>query len=447
MPDAARPTPSRATRPLRVVIASVGTAGDIHPYIAVALKLTRRGHQVLFLANPFFKERILGAHIGFWPVGNEDEYRAMVTDTGLVTPRSSAKWVFDNLIMASFQPLADQLGEAVRVFQPDLLFAHHIALGALGKAEALGLPRAQGVLAPLFWLSRHEALAMPTWPMPDAPALVRRAQARLLRGLGRLVVDPPLNRARKSLDLPKIRNFASRGARGGDGLLASERLTRTSDGVPTLGLWSRAFRPPMPDDPRPGVICGFCSWDRPVRDERGAADIAALRSWMGDGEPPVLVTLGSSVSHHGESLYRDCARACVQMGRRVVLLTDARVPEWADLPGARTVPYAPYAQVMPRAAAIVHHAGIGTTAAALRAGVPSLIVPFANDEFDNAVRARRLGVARVLARRRVSALSIRRELETLLADRATLQSASALAQELGAENGPASAADELQKLV
>lgn len=430
---------------MRVVMASIGTAGDVHPYVAIALALKRRGHEVVMVANPVFKDRVLGAGIGFWGVGTEDEYRAMVTHRGLVTARSSAMWVFENLIMAGFDELARQVSEAVRVMRADVVVAHHIALGALAAAEAMGVARVQGVLAPLFWLSREEALAMPSWPMPDAPRWVRRAQAEAFRIVGKLTIDPAVNKARRAVGAKAIRNFAGTGARGGDGLRASERLGRASEGVRTLGLWSPVFRGKKKDDPITGTICGFCAWDRPTGDDAGITQAAELRKWMEDGEPPVLVTLGSSVSHHGGEIYEACAKACGELGVRAVMLTgEGAQRDWGR--HVRAAAYVPYGVMMGRASVVVHHAGIGTLAAALRAGTASVIVPFANDEFDNAVRARRLGVARVVARRKAGAKGMREALEAVLEDEGMRARAREIAAAMQEERGAERAAEEIEKV-
>jgi UDP:flavonoid glycosyltransferase YjiC (YdhE family) len=80
----------------------------------------------------------------------------------------------------------------------------------------------------------------------------------------------------------------------------------------------------------------------------------------------------------------------------------------------RHVPYAPFSQLLPRCAAIVHHCGIGTSAQAMRAGIPQLLTPFAHDQHDNAARLIRLGVARKIEPRAYRAGAIAAVMEELL---------------------------------
>ncbi|MGH9462710.1 MAG: RNA-binding domain-containing protein [Vicinamibacteria bacterium] len=92
--------------------------------------------------------------------------------------------------------------------------------------------------------------------------------------------------------------------------------------------------------------------------------------------------------------FRTSIEAATRLGRRAILLTQYREHLPAHLPpGVVSFPYVPFAAVLPRSAAIVHHGGIGTIAQALAAGTPQLIRPMAHDQPDNAARAKRLGVA------------------------------------------------------
>src|SRR5205085_7085924 len=103
--------------------------------------------------------------------------------------------------------------------------------------------------------------------------------------------------------------------------------------------------------------------------------------------------------------------------------------------------YAPHGQLFPRAAAIVHQCGIGTTAQALRSSRPALCVPFAHDQPDNAARCARLGTARVLLRARYNARSAARELGRLLDDPAYARKAAEVGRAIAAENGGGAACD------
>jgi UDP:flavonoid glycosyltransferase YjiC (YdhE family) len=142
--------------------------------------------------------------------------------------------------------------------------------------------------------------------------------------------------------------------------------------------------------------------------------------------------------------YRASLQAVERLGARAVFLTG---PDAQDLPeklpaGMMAVPYAPHSEIFPRAVAIVHQGGIGTTAQAMRSGRPMLVTPFAHDQFDNAERVRRLGAAEVLYRSRYSAARAEEALRRL-PSRET--AAARLGELVKAERGAANSADVIER--
>jgi UDP:flavonoid glycosyltransferase YjiC (YdhE family) len=136
------------------------------------------------------------------------------------------------------------------------------------------------------------------------------------------------------------------------------------------------------------VLTGFPLWDEgEVR-----APSPELEEFLTADDPPVVFTAGSAMMH-AHDFFRISADVCRVMGRRGLLLTQFPEQLPAPLPdGVRHFDYVPFSAVLPRAAAFVHHGGIGTTAQALAAGVPQLVMPLAHDQPDNAARVRGLGV-------------------------------------------------------
>jgi UDP:flavonoid glycosyltransferase YjiC (YdhE family) len=113
----------------------------------------------------------------------------------------------------------------------------------------------------------------------------------------------------------------------------------------------------------------------------------------------------------------------------------------------RWFPYAPFSAVLPRAAAFVHHGGIGTTAQALAAGVPQLIVPLSHDQFDNAARAQRLGTARCLPARQYRAIAAAARLKALLGSTAVAQACRHAARLIQADHPLAAACAQIEAAV
>ena len=195
----------------------------------------------------------------------------------------------------------------------------------------------------------------------------------------------------------------------------------------------------MPDWPPQTVVTGFSFYD-------GVEDSLpkVLEDFLGSGEPPIVFTLGTAAVHDADA---ESAKALKRLGRRGVLLVGSEAtnipPHLPDtiLP----VAYAPFSLLFPRSAAIVHQGGVGTTAQAMRSGRPMLVVPFGVDQPDNAERMRRLGVARVLSRKRYSVQSAARELEALLGQTRYQFASASVAKQIAAEDGAAVACDHLER--
>src|SRR5206468_5706426 len=138
--------------------------------------------------------------------------------------------------------------------------------------------------------------------------------------------------------------------------------------------------------------------------------------------------------------------AAQALGRRAVLLIGDRrnLPDKLLTPQLIAVDYAPYQSLLPRACLMVHHGGIGTTSEGLRAGIPTLIVPFAFDQSDNAAHAARLGASRTLPRKKYRAARVAKELDILLTRPDYAIKASAVGQQLRSENGAEVASDLIE---
>lgn len=204
-----------------------------------------------------------------------------------------------------------------------------------------------------------------------------------------------LNEYRAELNLPPVRHVIS-------------QWWHSPDRV--IGLFPAWFAAPQPDWPKQTVVTDF-----PRFDEADVTPLSAeILRFLDAGSPPIAFAPGST-NMHGRKFFAAGAEACRRLGRRGILLT--RHPEQISqkLPdGVIHTEYAPFSQLLPRCAALVHHGGIGTTAQGLAAGVPQLIMPMGYDQPDNAQRVKNLGVGDWLWPWRFSAGSVARKLDRLL---------------------------------
>jgi UDP:flavonoid glycosyltransferase YjiC (YdhE family) len=189
------------------------------------------------------------------------------------------------------------------------------------------------------------------------------------------------------------------------------------------------------------VQTGFPLWD-----ERSYAELPAeVQEFLDAGEPPIVFTPGSA-NVFGKPFFQAAVDACHRLGRRGIVLSRFREQIPVPLPnGVRHFGYVPFSQLLPKAAALVHHGGIGTTAQGLAAGIPQLVMPLAHDQFDNAARLKRLGVGDWIIPSRFRSPAVAATLNDLLGSGAVARACRTVAEKFSGKNGVASAADAIEQ--
>lgn len=413
--------PERAA-PLFDLVAA-GSHGDVHPFLAIGRALLARGARVRLFSHPHFAPAAQAAGVPLLPIG-ADDYEQVVTDPRLFHPRKGGAYVLE-MVLRGLPLMEAALRSAWAVERPVAVLGHPVCVGVRWICAGAGIPLALAQLAPQTLLTRGDPVA----PFQLAPGALARGVARLAHGLVLGVVNryvgkrlAPLRRAR-GLE-PEARPFERE-------LLGAPLL---------LAMWSPAFRGPVAGDP-PGVrICGFPWWDR----KESEPATPGLEEFLADGSPPLCFSLGSAAAWQPGDFYRHAIAACGALGVRGLLITRDLRGLPSTLPrGLFAASYVPFSTVLPRVGAFIHHGGIGTTAQGLRAGVRSLVVAHAHDQFNNGARVALLGAGRTIARGQLSPRRLARELGTLLADAVAARRAQELAQALQGEEGAATAAREL----
>jgi UDP:flavonoid glycosyltransferase YjiC (YdhE family) len=413
----------------RFLLATWGSSGDLHPFLAVGSALRRRGHEVAMVGFEMWERKIRAAGLDFVPMGRdrfgEDHHLApeifSAKRMGLVSLRALMEKYVEPTMPQMLEAL---LGAAGRF---DCLLAHSFVMVAPIAAAKTGVRLASASLAPGVIPS---AWAMPAGAYADPLAgplgrFLNRQLWRIGMAVTRPRVDPFVNRLRAAHGLPPCRDavFTS----------VSRELH--------LQLYSPAFAAAEPDWHPSLRHAGFCFWD----ELEGWEPPAALRAFMEGGEPPVLFTLGSSAVHRPEGFFESAGEAVRRLGRRAIFLMGRHAAAFRPRGGeALAWDYAPYAWIMPRCAAVAHQCGIGTVAQVLRAGKPSLLCPYAFDQPNNAMRLQALGVGVLLRRGARSPADFERGLKRVLEEPGHTNAARRVAGAIAAEDGPGEAARLLE---
>jgi UDP:flavonoid glycosyltransferase YjiC (YdhE family) len=410
---------------MNVLLLPLGSHGDVHPFVGLGLALRRRGHAVTVACNGHFRGLVEKTEMPFVEVGSAEEYVRSMDHPDLWHPRRSFAYVFRVGIAPAMRPQYEVIAEhAAR--GPLLVIGNSLGFGALVAREKLGVPLVTVHLQPVILWSEHES--------PKLPGLSRgpRWWKRFLFWFAeKFVVDritaPTTNRFRAELGLPPMRR--------------TMHWWHSPDLV--LGMFPEWYAPPQPDWPANVVLTRFPLWDEgdvtPVAPE--------VERFLTEGDPPLVFTPGSS-NRQAADFFAAAAEACRSLNRRGMLLSRFREQVPADLPDAvRHFDYVPFGKLLPRAAALAHHGGIGTTAQGLRAGVPQLLMPLAHDQPDNAARIRKLGVGDWLPPSRFRGPAVAEVLGRLLASGEVREACRRVAARFGDDDPFGPSCDAIEGLM
>ncbi|MBI3044811.1 MAG: glycosyltransferase [Betaproteobacteria bacterium] len=415
----------------RIVFATFGSLGDLHPYIAVARELAKRGHRPLIATFEEYRGNVEAAGVGFAPMrpgmAGFGERAAIVER--LVDPWRGPEFLVRGMFMAHVRESYADLARACR--GADLLVTHPLAFAGPLLAAKEGLRWVSTALSPMTLFSAMDPPLLPAAPWLRWSRGLGVAAYRTLFLIPRALVrrwERPLREFRAELGLP---------ATDATALLEGQISPRLH-----LALFSETLAAPQPDWPANTRVCGFPRYDGTPPDARTRGE---LEDFLGAGEPPVVFGLGSSAVMVAGGFWRAAIESAGALGRRALLLTGQPRDRFGALPPAIGVfDYLPYSAVFPRAAAVVHSGGIGTLAQALAAGRPQLIVPVAFDQPDNARRAVQLGIARSIPFRNATAAAMTRELQGILSAPDCATRARAIGERVTREDGACAAAEALE---
>jgi rhamnosyltransferase subunit B len=391
---------------LDFLVVSLGGAGDTYPILAAAIELRNRGHRVRFVGNSRFAPLAASFHLDFVgyqgpePIlGKPLSSRHLRRTRGLVTH----SWLYQSL-SRNWQRKRSYLGAMRWVYdlianQPNprrtIVVSRANSFGARLAQEKFGGPLVTIQLQPSAFRSIYDAPGLPL-PTFAGPAMRNLTWSLIDGGLG-CTITPVLNQFRSELGLtPVQRPF--------------RKWIYSPDLV--IGLFPEWFGPPQPDWPANTHAVGFS-----LLDESGFWGMPQeCEAFLVNGEPPIVFTRGShSRSSEAMTFFETSVEIACLLNRRALFL--ARDRDWIpkNLPiNVGYFGYIPLRRVLPRATAMVHHGGLGTTAHAFAAGIPQIAVPLSDDQPDNAARVERLGAGFRLSAGNYRPALVARKLKFLL---------------------------------
>lgn len=416
---------------MRIVLTSHGSTGDIYPVIALAAALKRHGHAVKFATIPHYQSEIEAAGIEFYPLCPNWEQPDLAYWMGRLNKIRNPVHQLREIYVGAKAYIPEMISRMDAIMPgTDLLVSSYLFPMNKGIADRHGVPFATLAFAP-------HVIPSPDFPPENFPAprwlgrTVRRAWNRWLWKTANAIVDRTINTsiadALRAANLPKVRNFFSKPA---------ERILVT---VP-----EKYFRIPGAEIDDRFRYVGYLRWqaaEHPALDDE-------LRAFTADapaGKVPVL-TFGSMVYENSGAWMERFIRSWPRDRKIVVQRGWAQFPQFGDAGHIKILGKVSHDQLFRHASAVIHHGGAGTTASALHAGVPQIVVPHIGDQNFFGQEVERFGCGFRL-KKAVWPEQLHLALDRLLADPARMRRAAEVGRELRAESGPDNAVRELEAYV
>jgi vancomycin aglycone glucosyltransferase len=404
---------------LRFLLATYGSCGDVHPMLALARALARRGHQVVLAGPPDYAADAVEQSVAYRPMGGSmgaflDQNSAAVLGHRLRLVRAVKRDTAAQ-VAAQFELLSALVEDADYVVAASLVFA------ARSCAERAGKPYRFIAFAPETFPSRfHPALGE---PRQNLPTWCNRVSWWWGRRIDNYLLRAAINDGQRKLGLPPVRDVLSHFADASLAVLAAD--AELAPAPPDV---------PVPDPPTGAMILDD---ERPLPEE--------VEAFLLAGRPPVYIGFGSMPDAHPERTHGLLIEAIQRAGCRGIIqagTSDAR-RGGADL---LIVGAVPHARLLPRMAAVVHHGGAGTCARAARAGIPQVVVPHLLDQFPWAARLQRRGLAPApLFRKKLTSRALAERLRQAVEDQAMRANAAAMGRTLARRDGAERAAEILSR--
>ncbi|QLH24140.1 glycosyltransferase family 1 protein [Streptomyces sp. Rer75] len=405
---------------MKVSLQTFGTRGDVHPFVALGIGLRERGHDVTVATALDFKAMVEQAGLEFReiPGRTTDHFSNPAVIKSIRKSSSSIRTA-----MAMERPGKDEFVDAVEKMQEAAEGADFTLTSLITRACGFaGLDKPWGTVS--WWpiTATREFRAYKTPDLPLGPLYTKFTHAMSAQMEWAAWHRPAVNGFRARRGLPPLKKSPMGG-------LGTEQ--------PVLYPYSPSFMPPPGDWPANTHVTGYWIWERP--EEEPPADLV---DFLDSGTKPLLLALGSAWPVYGERTFHLVRDAVRHAGRRLIVVGG---PEGTASDEVFRVPEVDYGWLFPKVAAVIHGGAFGTTADALRAGVPQLTVPCWADGPYWADRLAELGVAAPpVPFQKMTAAQLRQAVHTVVNDPRPAEQAARIGERVRRDRGVETACDLIE---
>ncbi|MCQ3936670.1 MAG: glycosyltransferase [Chloroflexi bacterium] len=414
---------------MRIVIVAPGSRGDVQPYIALGKGLQNAGHFIRLVSHSNFESLVASHGLEFWSFGNDVKNAVENGEIRELTEKGNFL-----LLMAKMAKEAER--EALRFAEGGLRAAQgmDLVLSGIGGlfigtaiAEKLDIPFIQAYVFPFTPTKEFSSVLT-----PKIPPLFNRFSHHLARQLmwqGFRSADTMARK--KALNIPTSS-------------LLGPYHSRSTHNMPILYGFSPSVIPAPSDWTGDIHITGYWFTD----EGENWRPPAALLDFLQSGSAPLYIGFGSMSNRNPEQTADLVIQALAQTNQRAILLSGWGGLQKANIPDSIfMIDSIPHSWLFPRVSAVIHHGGASTTAAGLKAGVPSIVIPFFGDQPFWGQRIADLGVGpKPIPRKKLTAERLANAINEALTNEGIRQRASKLGRQIQTENGIESAVEIINKL-
>lgn len=415
---------------MKITVFAAGSRGDIQPCVVLCRGLQQAGYRVRLAAPEDFAQFVQQHGVDFYPLRG-DVQQIMASDTGRAFMEKGGANPIKSIraVRKMIRPIVMSMAEDAYAACRDAE-----AMICLGVFSAFGQSIAEALRIPIVNIEPTPLLPTRAFPAPSWP--VQRDLGRWHNYLSGVVMlwviwlwyCPFVNDFRRKLGLPAY-TFA--------------RFYRALKATPLLSAYSPGIIPRPPDWPDSVHVIGYLFLDTQA-DWQPAPE---LQAFLAAGDPPVYIGFGSMAGRTPEQLAQLVVEALAQSGQRGVLLTGWGGLQTDLIPDhVFVLESAPHSWLFPRMTAVVHHGGAGTTAEGLRAGVPTIIVPFVLDQSFWGARIKAMGLGPApIPRKKLTAERLAGAIKIAVTNSGMKQRAQSCGETIRAENGIDSAVKIIER--
>ena len=422
---------------MKVFITTYGTRGDVQPYIAIGVELKSRGHDVLIATSSRFKDFVEEYNLEFAPLSDS---LLSIVDTPLGKDLLEKSDNFYRMIKQGMKvkkkaevankSLLKENWEIAKKFAPDIIVYHPKSLAAPHIAEKLSAKAVFATPIPMFIPTSEFSFL--NFPKFLSGKWFNKLSFKMIKKLTEMTTRSYVNQFRNEIGLSPIKKID---------------ISKSSQGenVPTIHLHSEFVLPRPNDWHKDAVVTGYCflkrkqDWTPPKK----------LVEFLESGDPPIYIGFGSMAGREPEKLASSFIEAILKSGQRGIIATGWGGLKVDHLPKSIfAIDQVPHDWLFPRVAAVIHHGGAGSTAAGLKAGRPTLIVPFFGDQPFWGKQVYKIGAGpKPIPRKNLNCNSLVNAISQLVGDETIKDKAVEIGEKISNEDGVQEAARIIENCI